>query len=158
MIKITIENKRYPNQLRNIKNPPKQLYLEGNLELLKENIISIIGSRNCTKRGIRLAKKFASELLDQGLVIASGMAKGIDTVAHETAIEQQGKTIAVLGNGFHHIYPKENEKLYHEIIRNNGLVVSEYSPETKANSSLFLERNRIVSRTFNWNLSSRSSL
>ena len=145
MIKITIEDKNYPDKLRNIKNPPKQLYLKGNIELLNQNTISIIGSRNCTEKGKKLAEKFASELSYQGLAIASGMAKGIDTAAHIGTIKVKGKTIEVLGNGFNHIFPKENTKLYQKIIETGGLIVSEYSPETKPSSNLFLERNRIVS-------------
>ena len=145
MTKITIEDKEYPKQLKNIKNPPKQLYLEGNSDLLSKNIISIVGSRNCTTNGTKLAKKFAEELTMQGIIIASGMAKGIDSAAHIGTMEAGGKTIAVLGNGFNHIFPKENIELYKEIIREGGLVVSEYPPDTKAKSSLFLERNRIVS-------------
>ena len=86
------------------------------------------------------------------------MAKGIDTAAHRGTIEAKGKTIAVLGNGFHHIFPKENERLYKEIIKKGGLIVSEYPPETRPSSNLFLERNRIVSRSCYWNFSSRSSL
>ena len=145
IIKITIENEKYPYQLRRIKNPPQQLYLKGNIELLNKNIISIIGSRSCTEKGRKLAKKFASELSDQGIVIASGMAKGIDAMAHKATLNAEGKTIAVLGSGLHHIFPKENQKLYNEILENDGLIISEYSPETKPASNLFLERNRIVS-------------
>ncbi len=145
MTKITIEDKEYPKQLKRIKNPPKQLYLEGNTELLNQNIISIVGSRNCTQNGKRLAKKFASELTMQKITIASGMAKGIDSAAHIGIMEAGGKTIAVLGNGFNHIFPKENIELYKEIIRKGGLIVSEYPPDTQATSNLFLERNRIVS-------------
>lgn len=145
IIKITIENEKYPYQLRRIKNPPQQLYLKGNIELLNKNIISIIGSRSCTEKGRKLAKKFASELSDQGIVIASGMAKGIDSMAHKATLNAEGKTIAVLGSGLHHIFPKENQKLYNEILENDGLIISEYSPETKPASNLFLERNRIVS-------------
>ena len=70
---------------------------------------------------------------------------GIDTIAHRTALEENGKTIAVLGNGFNHIFPIENKKLYQEIIKNSGLIISEYSLEEKATSKKFLERNRIVS-------------
>ncbi len=145
MTKITIEDKEYPKQLKEIKNPPKQLYLEGNTELLKQNIISIVGSRNCTQNGKKLAKKFASELTMQKITIASGMAKGIDSAAHIGTMEAGGKTIAVLGNGFNNIFPKENIELYKEIIREGGLIVSEYPPDTEAKSNLFLERNRIVS-------------
>lgn len=145
MKKITIEDKRYPKLLKKIKNPPTKLYLEGNLELLNKNIISIVGARNCTERGMELTKKFAGELSDQGLVIASGMAHGIDSAAHIGTIEQMGKTIAVLGSGFNHIFPKENVWLYQEILKKDGLIISEYSPEVKPKSNLFLERNRIVS-------------
>lgn len=145
MKKITIEDKRYPKLLKKIKNPPTKLYLEGNLELLNKNIISIVGARNCTERGMELTKKFAGELSDQGLVIASGMAHGIDSAAHIGTIEQKGKTIAVLGSGFNHIFPKENVWLYQEILKKDGLIISEYSPEVKPKSNLFLERNRIVS-------------
>lgn len=145
IIKITIESEKYPYQLRKIKNSPQQLYLNGNRDLLNKNIISIIGSRNCTENGRKLARKFARELSEQGIVIASGMAKGIDSEAHEATLNAGGKTIAVLGNGFNHIFPEENKKLYNKILENNGLVVSEYAPETKPDSNLFLERNRIVS-------------
>lgn len=145
IIKITIEDEKYPYSLRRIKNPPQQLYLKGNIELLNKNIISIIGSRSCTENGRKLAKKFASELSDQGIVIASGMAKGIDAMAHEATLNAGGKTIAVLGNGLNYIFPKENQKLYNEILENDGLIISEYPPETKPASNLFLERNRIVS-------------
>ena len=142
---ITINDKKYPPKLKTIKNPPIKLYTIGNVELLKENSISIIGSRNCSKKGGKLAEKFAFELANQGLAIVSGMAKGIDRKAHIGAIESNGKTIAVLGCGFNHIYPEENIDLYYEIIEKGGLVISEYSPETKADSKKFLERNRIVS-------------
>lgn len=86
---ITIEDNRYPNQLKTIKNPPKQLYAEGNIELLKTNIISIIGSRSCSENGKQLAAKFTKELVYQGITIASGMAIGIDTIAHQTAIREK---------------------------------------------------------------------
>lgn len=145
MIKITIENEQYPEKLKKIKNPPKELYLKGNTELLNKNIISIIGSRSCTENGKRLARKFATELSKQGLVIASGMAKGIDAQAHNATLEVEGKTIAVLGCGLNYIFPKENRHLYHEILKNDGLIISEYTPDTQPSSKLFLERNRIVS-------------
>lgn len=142
---ITIEDARYPNQLKDIENPPKQLYAKGNIELLKTNIISMIGSRACSENGIKLARQFSKELVYQGLTIGSGMAIGIDTIAHETTLQEKGKTIAVLGNGFEHIFPKENIGLYQQIIENNGLVITEYPPEEQAKSNNFLERNRIVS-------------
>lgn len=145
MIEIRIENSQYPDTLRKIKNPPKQLYLEGNIELLNKNSIAIIGSRNCSENGKNLAKRFAKELVEQGLTIISGMAKGIDSQAHKETIKNKGSTIAVLGNGFNNIFPKENINLYHEIIESKGLIISEYPPNAKAKSEFFLERNRIVS-------------
>lgn len=145
MIEIRIENCQYPDTLRRIKNPPKQLYLEGNIELLNKNSIAIIGSRNCSENGKILAKKFAKELVEQGLTIISGMAKGIDSHAHIETLNNKGNTIAVLGNGFNNIFPKENINLYRKIIESNGLIISEYPPNVKAKSEFFLERNRIVS-------------
>ena len=145
MIEIRIENSQYPDALRKIKNPPKQLYLEGNIELLNKNSIAIIGSRNCSENGKILAKKFAKELVEQGLTIISGMAKGIDSHAHIETLNNKGNTIAVLGNGFNNIFPKENINLYRKIIESNGLIISEYPPNVKAKSEFFLERNRIVS-------------
>lgn len=145
MIEIRIENSQYPDALRKIKNPPKQLYLEGNIELLNKNSIAIIGSRNCSENGKILAKKFAKELVEQGLTIISGMAKGIDSHAHIETLNNNGNTIAVLGNGFNNIFPKENINLYRKIIESNGLIISEYPPNVKAKSEFFLERNRIVS-------------
>ena len=143
--KITQKDDIYPDSLRKIKNPPKQLYLEGDINLLNANIISIIGSRSCTENGIKLATKFAKELSKQSIVIASGMATGIDSAAHRGTLKVKEKTIAVLGSGFNNIFPKENIKLYHEIIKNNGLVITEYEPNIEPSSNRFLERNRIVS-------------
>lgn len=142
---IKLGESKYPKQLVNINNPPKQLYFKGNLELLKENIVSIIGSRNCTENGRNLAKKFTKELVEQGIVVASGLASGIDTIAHKITLENNGKTIAVLGNGFNHIFPIENIELYNEIIRKGGLIITEYPPNVKAESKNFIQRNRIVS-------------
>ena len=142
---IKIEDEKYPEKLRQIKNPPKQLYVEGKIELLNSHIISIVGSRTCSENGRKLAQQFARELVYQGITIASGMAIGIDTVAHQTTLQEKGKTIAVLGNGLNHIFPTENQGLYQEIIKNGGVIVTEYPPETKADSQKFLERNRIVS-------------
>lgn len=144
-MKITIEDNKYPEQLKKIKNPPKQLYLKGNIKLLNVPGIAIIGSRECTKYGEKMAKKFAKELSMYGLTIISGMAKGIDSFAHIGSIENTGNTIAVLPSGLNNIYPKENNKLFDEIIKNNGLIITEYEENEEANSKKILERNRIVS-------------
>ncbi len=145
MIKIEFNNENYPEQLRTIKNPPKQLYLEGNIKLLNTPGIAIIGSRECTKYGEKMARKFAEELSLYNLTIISGMAKGIDSFAHVGSISVTGKTIAVLPSGLNKIYPQENNKLFKSILENGGLVVTEYKENEEADSKKFLERNRIVS-------------
>ena len=142
---IKIDDVNYPQRLRLIRNPPKQLYYEGNIELLKTNIISIIGSRACSENGIMQAKKFAKGLVYQGVTVASGMAVGIDSAAHIGALEGNGKTIAVLPSGFNKIFPKQNIGLYHKILKKGGLVITEYQSDQKAEYKNFLERNRIVS-------------
>ena len=144
-MKIDIEDRGYPEQLRKIHNPPKQLYLKGNMKLLSTTGIAIIGSRSCTKYGEKMARKFSEELSLHGLTIISGMAKGIDSFAHIGSIETTGNTIAVIPSGFNNIYPKENIELYNEILNNNGLVITEYEEKEEATSKRFLERNRIVS-------------
>lgn len=145
MIKIRIEDNKYPEQLKKINNPPKQLYLKGNIKLLNTPGIAIIGSRECTKYGEKMAKKFAKELSLYGLTIISGMARGIDSFTHIGCMEGTGNTIAVLPSGLNNIYPKENKKLFDEIIENNGLIITEYEENEEADSKKFLERNRIVS-------------
>lgn len=142
---VKFNSELYPTSLQNIPNPPKKVYMQGNLDLLNNPIISIVGSRSCSQNGKNLARKFASELSQCGITIASGLAKGIDTVAHLYSYKEKGKTIAVLPNGFNNIFPKENVGLYKKILDNSGLVISEYPPDIKAKSKYFLERNRIVS-------------
>ena len=144
-MKINIQSLEYPEKLRKIEKPPNQLYFKGNIELLKTPGIAIVGSRKCTKYGERIATQFSKELTLQGLTIISGMAEGIDSFAHIGSIESTGNTIAVLPCGFNNIYPKENINLYKEILKNNGLVLTEYEENEKATSEKFLERNRIVS-------------
>lgn len=143
--KITIEDKKYPEKLKNIPNSPKQLYFIGDIGLLNRNSIAIIGARKATENGKKLTRKFSKELVEQEIVTVSGMAKGIDTEVHKATIEAGGKTIAVLGSGLNYIFPPENAGLFQKIINSGGLVVSEYLPNTSPNSNLFLERNRIVS-------------
>ena len=143
-MKITIEDKEYPECLKQIKNPPKQLYLKGNIKLLKSPSIAIVGARNCTQYGEKMAKKFAKELAEFGITIISGMALGIDSYAHISTLEANGNTIAVIPSGHSNIYPKENQKLYNQILENNGLIITEYQENEKATSNKFLERNRIV--------------
>ena len=143
--KIAIEDKKYPEQLKNIPHPPKQLYVLGNEELLSKKSIAIIGSRVCSEKGAKIANKFSEEISKRGIVVVSGMAKGIDSAAHLGALNQIGKTIAVLGAGFNNIFPKENEQLFYNIINSGGTIISEYEENKKVTSQGFIERNRIVS-------------
>lgn len=144
-MKIYRENKEYPKQLKKLRNSPKQLYLKGNTNLLDTIGIAIIGSRDCTEYGEKMTRKFSEGLSLYGITIISGMAKGVDSFAHIGSIETTGNTIAVLPCGFNKIYPKENIELYNQILKNNGLVITEYDENEEANSERFLERNRIVS-------------
>ena len=145
VIKISINSRFYPEKLKNISSPPKELYCLGNLNLLNCKSIAIIGSRNYSDYGKRAAKEFSYDLAKENICIVSGMAKGIDSFAHEASINAKGKTIAVLGSGLDVIYPKENKKLYEDIIKNNGLIVSEYPLGTPPRKQNFPARNRIIS-------------
>ena len=116
MKKIFIEEKIYPKKLKEISDPPSVLYTEGNLELLKKYSIAIIGSRQASDNGKKLTEKFSSELSSCGITIVSGLARGIDTIAHTYSYNQKGKTIAVLGSGFNKIFPPENIDLYKNIM------------------------------------------
>lgn len=145
ILEIHIHDNIYPDILREINNPPKRLYAVGNISLLNRKSVAIVGSRNSSEYGEKMTKKITKELVENNIVIVSGMANGIDTIAHETCIENYGETIAVLGSGFGYIYPKENEKLFYKIIDCGGLVLSEYPISTPVNMKNFPKRNRIIS-------------
>lgn len=137
---IRLGDSNYPKSLLNLKDPPKQLYVKGNLDLLKRPCISIVGTRDCTRYGLAVAKDLATHCVDAGFVIVSGLAEGIDTAAHQGA---GGSTIAVLGNGFDVYYPIINKDLQDEISK-NGLLISEYPPDFHGDKTTFPQRNRIV--------------
>lgn len=142
---ITCTDSNYPKKLLEIEDYPKEIYVIGNEELLKKDSIGIVGSRESTGYGEKCARNFAREISKENICIVSGMAIGIDTAAHEGAIREKGSTIAVLGCGFNNIYPKENIDLFNDILKKGGCVISEYSPNTKADLSKFPKRNRIIS-------------
>lgn len=145
MLVINIKDKLYPHRLKKIKNAPTQLYVEGNYKLLNSDSIAIIGTRKCTEYGKKYAAKFAKEISKNGLCVVSGLATGIDTIAHINSMNELGNTIAVIGSGFKHLYPEENTILFNQILEGGGCIVSEYSPETEMDKSYFPERNRIIS-------------
>lgn len=142
---LKLNDKDYPEQLRKIKNPPKQLYVKGNIENLKQNGIVVIGTRDCSNYGRKACKFFTNNLVGYDLNIISGLAGGIDSCAHKSCLESKGKTIAVLPSGFHNVFPKENEGLLQEIIEKGGTVVTEYAPEFEKTQESCRKRNRIMS-------------
>lgn len=142
---IKIEDRNYPESLKKIKQPPKKLYVRGSLP--EGNFFAMVGTRRCSNYGKQIALEMAGELSQAGLIIVSGMAKGIDTFAHKGCLETGGKTIAVLGTGLDEksIYPQENLKLAREIIKKGGCLLSEFEPGTPGYQSNFPARNRIIS-------------
>ena len=142
---INLSDSIFPHNLKKIKNPPNKIYVEGNEELLNKNSLAIVGTRNPTDYGKKMAFNFAKELSNEDICIVSGLADGIDSYAHLGAKSGKGGTIAVLGCGFNHIYPEHNLKLYKEILEEGGCIVSEYEPEEKYKSEYFPARNRIIS-------------
>ncbi len=135
---------KYSKNLINIYAPPTLLYYYGNIELINSDCIAVVGTRNPTKYGIENTKIFTENLVANNFTIVSGMARGIDSISHETCLKYSGNTIAVVGSGLDWIYPPENKELFKRIGK-NGLVVSEYPLGTKPDGKNFPERNRIIS-------------
>lgn len=134
----------YPEYLKQIHDAPILLFCKGNVDLLQKGGISIVGTRNATHAGKRCAETFAREMAFQSVPVISGMARGIDTAAHEGTLRAGGHTIAVLGCGLDVIYPPENEKLFRSIIE-TGLALTEFPMHTEPINSNFPKRNRIIS-------------
>lgn len=141
---LKLEQKDFPLKLKQIKKTPKQLYYIGNINLLFQECFAIVGSRRISDYGIKICRKFSKELSLRDIPIVSGMAIGTDTIAHKTALEYGGGTIAVLGGGLERIFPIQNYDLFKRIIENGGLVVSEYENDVKPNKTTFPQRNRII--------------
>jgi DNA processing protein len=140
---VTLADANYPSLLREIPDPPPYLYVYG-LLTASENKIAVVGSRHATSYGLTTTKRLCKELVAQGLAVVSGMARGIDTAAHQAALDGQGATIAVLGSGLENVYPRENERLFHQIAE-NGAVVSEFRLQAEPDGRHFPARNRIIS-------------
>ncbi len=140
------EDERYPYLLKNIDNHPSGLFVVGDLSSCNlERTIGVVGSRKASENARNSLRQILSGLHDTDLCIVSGMAEGIDTIAHRTAIDNNIKTIAVIGGGFDKIYPKSNIKMFNEIKEGAGAVLTEYWPDVDAISWHFPARNRIVS-------------
>lgn len=136
-------DEEYPEILKQIPDPPLAIFIKGDLGNL-EKAIAVVGTRRMTGYGGRACASLCKDLVLAGATIVSGMARGIDTVAHRTALENGGRTVAVLGTGVDIIYPPENREIYYKILK-NGAVVSEISPGSDVEKGAFRFRNRIIS-------------
>lgn len=142
---VTIQDKEYPLKLHQVYDKPIVLFIKGNKNLLKEFSLAIIGCRKNTSYGEIVAKSLAKKIAENKIVTVSGLALGIDSFCHKGTLEGKGKTIGVLGSGFSYFYPKQNELLAEEIVKQGGCLVSEYLPEEKPDKLHFVARNRIIS-------------
>lgn len=145
--KVSISAYGYPGVLATIPDPPKQLFYRGNelSELLKQPRVAIVGSRKITPYGRAVTQDLAAQLARHGVIIISGLAYGVDAIAHQAALEAGGTAIAVLASGPDTIYPSAHRSLAQRIIDQGGALVSEYPPGTVAYKTNFIARNRIVS-------------
>ena len=140
---ICFFEKCYPVLLKKIDSPPPVLYLKGSLKL-PETAVAVVGSRRCTAYGRKIAGKISAKLARRGITVISGLARGIDTCAHNGAVCEEGSTVAVLGSGVDYIYPPENKEIYHQLVQ-QGLIISEFTPGEQPKSENFPRRNRIIS-------------
>lgn len=140
---VSFEDSNYPRSLKNIFEAPYFLFCKGDVSLLNQTGIAIVGTRMPTNYGKLITEKFAKELSENGVVVISGLAYGVDSISHRKALECGGKTIAVLGGGMDKIYPSQHTDLAREIAE-KGLLVTEYSPSFPATRYTFPNRNRIV--------------
>ena len=141
---ITLADPEYPPTLLEIPDPPILLYVRGRVELLGRPVLSIVGSRNPTPQGVQNAERFAATFAEAGLVIASGLALGIDAAAHRGALSVSGDTVAFVGTGIDRIYPARNRDLALEI-GSKGCIVSEFPIGTPVSAANFPRRNRLIS-------------
>lgn len=141
---LTQEDADYPDALRQSYDPPLVLYVWGEIQDCDRHALGIVGSRRCSHYGMHSARQFAFQLATSGFTIVSGLARGIDTCAHEGAIAAKGRTVAVIGSGLGQIYPPENMGLAEKIANGHGAVVSEFPLQTPPSKKTFPMRNRIV--------------
>ncbi len=141
---LTYWDEDYPTLLKKIPDPPALLYMAGELPSSEQSLLAVVGTRAPTQYGKLVVEKLTAELAARGFTIVSGLARGIDTIAHRTALKSGGRTLAVLGSGLDVMYPAENEKLAQEIVT-SGAVLSEYPFGAKPDAVNFPRRNRIIS-------------
>ncbi|NQT62651.1 MAG: DNA-protecting protein DprA [Candidatus Marinimicrobia bacterium] len=141
---VTLWDESYPDQLKQIYDPPIALFCRGNIELLASDSLGIVGTRTPSGYGKEISKEFSRDLAQRGLTVVSGAARGVDTYAHEACLKAGGQTIAVLGNGVDRVYPAENRAIYDELSE-KGLLISEFLMGSKPDAQNFPRRNRIIS-------------
>lgn len=141
---IDFHNEHYPKLLKHIVNPPLVLYSKGNAALLNKPQIAIVGSRSASLSALEHAKRFSYSLSNSGLVITSGLALGVDSAAHRGCLQANGETIAVVATGLDRVYPARNKTLASDILKTNGVIISEYIPGSPPLPGCFPRRNRII--------------
>ncbi len=142
---LTLEDDAYPENLREIDFPPPVLYVSGALQAVDDWAVAIVGTRRASAYGREVAQRLAAELTQHGVTVVSGLALGVDAVAHGAAMEAGGRTIAVLGSGLDQVYPARNRGLATQMIAGSGAVVSEYALGVRPEARNFPPRNRIIS-------------
>lgn len=141
---LTIFDENYPKSLKQIYDPPVVLYYLGEILEKDRYALAVVGTRKMTGYGKTVTEGFVTDLAAAGFTIVSGLARGVDTTAHKTAIKNGGRTLAILGGGLNQIYPPENRSLVEEIISGNGAVISEFTPDQPSVPGNFPARNRII--------------
>ena len=142
---ISLSDPEYPPRLKEIYDPPVILFVKGSVEVLAQPGIAMVGTRHPTPYGSGMAERLSTDLAARGLVIISGLARGIDTASHRGAVAAKGKTVAVLGTGIDVMYPKENTRLTEQIVAMGGALISEFPVGTFPAPQNFPIRNRIIS-------------
>ena len=142
---IKFDDSQYPELLKQINDPPKQLYYRGNWdEKIFENCLAVVGSRRMTSYGQQITNKLISKIASRGITIVSGFMYGIDATAHKTVLDAGGRTIAVMPCGIERIHPEYQTKLYADILENNGLIISEFEGDFQPAFWTYPKRNRII--------------
>ncbi|MDD4607440.1 MAG: DNA-processing protein DprA [Patescibacteria group bacterium] len=142
---VTIQDESYPSLLKEIYNPPPLIYYTGNLKICHDFCLAVVGTRKVSSYGKQIIDQIVGPLANKGITIVSGLALGVDSLAHQITLENQGSTIAVLGSSLDHIYPQANYALSQKILEQQGLLISEYPLGTRPAKQNFPFRNRIIS-------------
>lgn len=142
---LTLDAPAYPAQLREVPNAPPVLYVQGELGEVDRWAVAVVGTRQLTAYGRQMAREITRGLVQNGITVVSGLARGIDSIAHATAVEAGGRTLAVLGSGLDCIYPTENRQLAAQITDGHGALISEYALGVQPEARNFPPRNRVIS-------------